>query len=307
MTELSVSLCTRNKNKMHNRIVKGTLVRWKDDKGFGFIESEAALGTESHTDVFIHVSQLRHMSRRPQEGDTIFFQIEHKPGGKLNAIEARIEGVEVKADAEAKTKTKTKSRLKHNNRTPIGPILYRIGIMMVVLAIASFAYNRVIAPFLASSSTVGIESKVAVAADDSSQQPQSSVQNGTVQKGAIAKGAAQKGTSQLGTSQIAEAFKNRQSGLQVNSSGTVSKILSDDNEGSRHQRFILRLSNGQTLLIAHNIDLAPRISGIAVGDNVAFYGQYEFNNKGGVVHWTHHDPQGRHPDGWLKYKGKTYQ
>ncbi|ABV37882.1 hypothetical protein Ssed_3278 [Shewanella sediminis HAW-EB3] len=274
---------------MHNRIVKGTLVRWKDDKGFGFIEPETGSGTDSHTDIFIHVSQLRHMSRRPLEGDTIFFQIEHKPGGKLNAIEARIEGVEVKAQTEAKTK----SRLKSKNRTPIGPILYRIGIMMVVLAIASFAYNRAIAPFLASSSTSGFE----LAVNDSLQQPPSSVQNGT----------AQKGTSQLGTLQIAEAFNNRQSGLQVNSSGTVSKILSDDNEGSRHQRFILRLSNGQTLLIAHNIDLAPRIAGIGVGDNVAFYGQYEFNNKGGVVHWTHHDPQGRHPGGWLKHKGQTYQ
>ncbi len=308
MTELSVSLCLRKKNLMHNRIVKGTLVRWKDDKGFGFIEPETASGTDSHTDVFIHVSQLRHMSRRPQEGDTIFFQIEHKPGGKLNAIEARIEGVEVKADANVegqtrgKAKSKSTSKLKHKHGTPIGPILYRIGIMMVVLAIASFAYNRVIAPFLASSSVSGFEQREAVAANDSLQLAQGSIQNGSVQKGAIQKGAVQKGTSQ-----IAKAFNNRQSGLQVNSSGTVSKILSDDNEGSRHQRFILRLSNGQTLLIAHNIDLAPRIAGIGVGDNVAFYGQYEFNNKGGVVHWTHHDPQGRHPGGWLKHKGQTYQ
>ncbi|RTR39142.1 DUF3465 domain-containing protein [Shewanella canadensis] len=285
---------------MHNPIIKGTLVRWKDDKGFGFIEPETASGTDSHTDVFIHVSQLRHMSRRPLEGDTIFFQIEHKPGGKLNAIEARIEGVEVKADAnvegqtrgKAKSRSKSTSKLKPKHGTPIGPILYRIGIMMVVLAIASFAYNRVIAPFLASSSASFFEQREAVAANDSLQLAQGSIQSGSVQKG---------------TSQIAEAFKNRQSGLQVSSSGTISKILSDDNEGSRHQRFILRLSNGQTLLIAHNIDLAPRIAGIGVGDNVAFYGQYEFNNKGGVVHWTHRDPQGRHPGGWLKHKGQTYQ
>lgn len=299
MTELSVSLCTRNKNKMHNRIVKGTLVRWKDDKGFGFIEPETGPGTDSHTDIFIHVSQLRHMSRRPQEGDIIFFQIEHKPGGKLNAIEARIEGVEVKADAEVKTKSRSKptSKLKPKHGTPIGPILYRIGIMMVVLAIASFAYNRVIASFLASSSVSGFELREVVAANDSLQLAQGTAQKVTVQKSIL----------QKGTSQIAEAFNNRQSGLQVNSSGTVSKILSDDNEGSRHQRFILRLSNGQTLLIAHNIDLAPRIAGIGVGDNVAFYGQYEFNNKGGVVHWTHYDPQGKHPDGWLKHKGQTYQ
>jgi len=288
---------------MHNPIIKGTLVRWKDDKGFGFIEPETDSGTDSHTDVFIHVSQLRHMSRRPLEGDTIFFQIEHKPGGKLNAIEARIEGVEVRADAnvEGQTKGKAKprakststSKLKHKHGTPIGPILYRIGIMMVVLAIASVAYNRVIAPFLVSSSTSGFE----LALDDSSQQTQGGLEKGTLQKGHL----------QKGTVQISEAFKNRQSGLQVNSSGTVSKILSDDNEGRRHQRFILRLSNGQTLLIAHNIDLAPRIAGIAVGDTVAFYGQYEFNNKGGVVHWTHHDPQGRHPGGWLKHQGQTYQ
>jgi len=284
---------------MHNPIIKGTLVRWKDDKGFGFIEPETDSGTDSHTDVFIHVSQLRHMSRRPLEGDTIFFQIEHKPGGKLNAIEARIEGVEVRADAvsqsqrqrrgsssNAMSDSKAKSNSKHN--TPIGPIIYRIGIMMVVLAIASVAYDRVIAPFLVSSSTSGFE----FALDDSSQQTQGVLEKGTLQKGTV---------------QISEAFKNRQSGLQVNSSGTVSKILSDDNEGRRHQRFILRLSNGQTLLIAHNIDLAPRIAGIAIGDTVAFYGQYEFNNKGGVVHWTHHDPQGRHPGGWLKHKGLTYQ
>lgn len=292
---------------MQNRIVKGTLVRWKDDKGFGFIEPETASGTDSHTDVFIHVSQLRHMSRWPLEGDTIFFQIEHRPGGKLNAIEARIEGVEVKADADVegqtrgkaniKSRSKPTSKLKPKHGVPVGPILYRIGIMMVVLAIASFAYNRVIAPFLASSSVSGFEQREAVAANDSLQLAQGTVQKGTLQKA----------TAQNGTSRIAEAFKNRQSGLQVNSSGTVSKILSDDNEGSRHQRFILSLSNGQTLLIAHNIDLAPRIAGIGVGDNVAFYGQYEFNNKGGVVHWTHHDPQGRHLGGWLKHKGQTYQ
>ncbi|QOY51204.1 DUF3465 domain-containing protein [Candidatus Sulfurimonas baltica] len=49
-------------------------------------------------------------------------------------------------------------------------------------------------------------------------------------------------------------------GSQMCDSGDVIRVLSDDNTGSRHQRFIIRLSSGQTLLIAHNIDLAPKES-----------------------------------------------
>jgi len=106
---------------------------------------------------------------------------------------------------------------------------------------------------------------------------------------------------------LRQAYDNRQSDLQVEGDGVVIKILPDDNKGSRHQRFILKLSSGQTLLIAHNIDLAPRINRLSGGDKVAFYGEYEWNEKGGVLHWTHHDPNGRHIDGWLRHEGKTYQ
>ena len=57
-------------------------------------------------------------------------------------------------------------------------------------------------------------------------------------------------------------------GQQVQGSGTVSRILADDNGGSRHQRYILRLDSGKTLLVAHNIDLAPRVAGLRDGDTV---------------------------------------
>jgi len=97
------------------------------------------------------------------------------------------------------------------------------------------------------------------------------------------------------------------SGQQVKGSGRVVRILADDNDGSRHQRFILEMSSGQTLLVAHNIDLAPRISSLSTGDTVAFYGEYETNTQGGVIHWTHHDPQGRHAAGWLEHRGRRYQ
>jgi hypothetical protein len=107
--------------------------------------------------------------------------------------------------------------------------------------------------------------------------------------------------------EIQSAYENRRSNVQLKGNGTVIKILRDDNEGSRHQKFIFRLSSGQTLLIAHNIDLAPRINSISNGDSVQFYGEYEWNDKGGVIHWTHHDPSGRHVGGWLKHNGRTYQ
>ena len=106
---------------------------------------------------------------------------------------------------------------------------------------------------------------------------------------------------------LARAFEQRQNDLQVRGQGVVVKVLSDDNKGSRHQRFILKLDNNQTLLVAHNIDLAPRVANLRSGDTVEFFGEYEWTERGGVIHWTHHDPGGRHVGGWLKLQGKTYE
>jgi len=106
---------------------------------------------------------------------------------------------------------------------------------------------------------------------------------------------------------IAAAFDDRQSGVQVAGEGIVSRILSDDNDGSRHQRFILMLDSGQTVLVSHNIDLAPRIESLREGDTVSFNGVYEWNDRGGIVHWTHHDPEGAHEAGWLRHGGQVYE
>jgi hypothetical protein len=105
---------------------------------------------------------------------------------------------------------------------------------------------------------------------------------------------------------IAAAFTNQQSNLQVMQEGAITRVLSDDTAGDRHQRIIIRLGNDQTLLIAHNIDLAPRVPNPEVGKTLRFYGEYEWNDEGGVIHWTHKDPDGAHVSGWLEYAGKRY-
>lgn len=109
------------------------------------------------------------------------------------------------------------------------------------------------------------------------------------------------------TARIAQAFAQQQSNIQVHTSGQVKAILRDDNEGSRHQKFILKLQNGQTVLVAHNIDLSPRIQNLQKGDTVEFYGEYEYSQQGGVIHWTHLDPNKHHIDGWLRHNGQIYQ
>ena len=106
---------------------------------------------------------------------------------------------------------------------------------------------------------------------------------------------------------FANAWQQHISNLQLEGTGQVSSILRDDMVGSAHQRFIVRLRSGQTLLVAHNIDLAPRVAAIKVGDEIAFFGEYEWSEEGGVMHWTHHDPDGTHIAGWIKYQGLTYQ
>lgn len=106
---------------------------------------------------------------------------------------------------------------------------------------------------------------------------------------------------------IADAFREHASNRAVQGQGEVVAVLADDTRGSQHQRFILGLAGGHTLLIAHNIDIARRIPDLQPGDRIRFKGVYEWNPKGGVVHWTHRDPGGRHPGGWLRRADAVYR
>jgi hypothetical protein len=104
---------------------------------------------------------------------------------------------------------------------------------------------------------------------------------------------------------VPAAYAARQSGLWLETSGRVLRVLPDDDVGSRHQRMILD-AGGVTVLVAHNIDLAGRVP-VSTGDRLSLRGRYEWNDKGGVIHWTHHDPQGHGGGGWIRRDGRVYR
>ncbi len=107
-----------------------------------------------------------------------------------------------------------------------------------------------------------------------------------------------------GTSDVVRAIDTRASNQWVETDAIVTRLLGDDNHGSRHQRILVSIA-GRSVLIAHNIDLADRVPA-RKGDTLRIRGEFEWNEKGGVIHWTHHDPQGRHGGGWIEHRGKRF-
>jgi len=110
---------------------------------------------------------------------------------------------------------------------------------------------------------------------------------------------------QSGNGRLLDAWRQHRSDVWVEGSGTVEALLPDDREGSRHQKFIVRIDRELTVLVSHNIDLAPRVP-VDRGDAVSFRGEYVWNAKGGIVHWTHHDPQGK-KSGWIRVGREVYE
>lgn len=105
---------------------------------------------------------------------------------------------------------------------------------------------------------------------------------------------------------VARLYAERRSNVMVEVAVQVERTLRDDTQGSPHQKFLVRVNPDLTLLVAHNIGLAPRVP-VRQGSSVRIRGEYEWNTQGGVLHWTHRDPGRRHQDGWIEFEGRRYQ
>jgi len=65
----------------------GRLLKWNDGRGFGFILPEAGGDT-----VFVHISGFLPGTRRPKEGDVVYYDIDHEQR-RTKAINVRIKAL----------------------------------------------------------------------------------------------------------------------------------------------------------------------------------------------------------------------
>jgi len=73
-----------------------------------------------------------------------------------------------------------------------------------------------------------------------------------------------------------------------------------------HEAFNVRADDGTALEIVDNVDLAPRVP-VSPGDQIGVRGELvRDSGRGPLVHWTHHDPAGHHPDGYIDLAGRRY-
>jgi cold shock CspA family protein len=249
--------------------IEGKLAKWNDDRGYGFISP-----THGGEEIFAHISAFPNDGLRPKLGETVSFEIEIDKSGKKRAIA-------ISYRARAKVSRHNQERPRQRRKKPslvsrLWPVF-----LLVLLVYGYREYSQRSSDSIKTQSTGQTLNERSVTFTS----PQASNSD----------------------TKLSKAYENRTSNLQIEGAGRIIKLLSDDNDGSRHQRFIVRLTSGQTLLVAHNIDLAPRVDSLAEGDAIRFYGQYEWNEKGGVIHWTHHDPSGSHEAGWIEHNGRKYQ
>jgi hypothetical protein len=116
------------------------------------------------------------------------------------------------------------------------------------------------------------------------------------------------GTAASGNAAIQADFADHRSNTEVTADGQVTRLLSDEHgPDGTHQRFIVQLSGlTQTVLIDNNIDIGRRAAVVA-GDAVTVHGEYVWNDQGGLIHFTHHDPAHTHEGGWIEAKGVRYE
>jgi cold shock CspA family protein len=108
--------------------LKGTLIDWKDDRGFGFIEP-----AEGGARIFCHLKAFEVRVRRPMAGDKVTYEVGKDAQGRLNAVKVRPVGLE-----DARYQSNIGSRRNPKTAQNASSAVYK-GISIVLIAITVFA------------------------------------------------------------------------------------------------------------------------------------------------------------------------
>jgi hypothetical protein len=108
-----------------------------------------------------------------------------------------------------------------------------------------------------------------------------------------------------GFAAVQDAHLYRQTGFIAEVEGIVARILMDDREDRRNQKFTIRLTNGQMLLVIHDQEVAGRVP-VSVGDTVLVRGEYVWTETGGTLRHTQRDYSTRRLHGWIDHRGERY-
>lgn len=107
-------------------------------------------------------------------------------------------------------------------------------------------------------------------------------------------------------SDLIRAVRDRRSVFFVQASNVVVvKVLPDDTQGLKHQRWYVRLSDGSQVFAVYNIDQTARVP-VQVGQTMSLGGEFKWTDQGALIHWLHSDPSGRRPNGYVIVNGQKY-
>ncbi|MBV9719028.1 MAG: DUF3465 domain-containing protein [Candidatus Eremiobacteraeota bacterium] len=107
---------------------------------------------------------------------------------------------------------------------------------------------------------------------------------------------------------LCQAYNSQRSHVEVIADGKVTRIMGvQPGRVSPHEGFLFRLTSGCDIVVRveANTDFTGPIP-LSIGQRVLVKGEYEFYPLGGVIHWTHRDPRGRHENGYIAAGGQTY-
>ena len=107
--------------------------------------------------------------------------------------------------------------------------------------------------------------------------------------------------------EIHAIMNSRQQKPMIYVTGVVEKILPEDHIGLPHQLYIMTLAAGKNTVkfrVVSNLDFG-RVP-LQIGQKMSVCGEYKKIKEGNLLHWTHFDPRGNHPDGFTIYNDVLY-